>query len=175
MKILNLIVALCLVALPVALAPSASAVLAADPGNNENDPGVECCTCWEDDDGNVYSVDVRGNLMGESVVTVTDAAGNTGSGAGTPDPDGGCADSPEFSCGSGRFQVKDGELQKKNANGDFKDMDEVDCPKKKKVELNGGSTGATDTGDDDSDDEELSSDESVGGWPIVTSDHVAHP
>lgn len=94
-------------------------------------PGLQDDTCWKPpggDDDESLSADVRGNSFGESELTLTDQDGNTGSVKGTPDPDGGMADSgAEFTVGDDTFRVKDGDLQRKNATGSWVDMVSADC------------------------------------------------
>lgn len=98
-------------------------------------PGVEDNTCWTSNTTGDVSVDVTGTTMGNSEVTVTDGDGDTGStDEGTPDPDGGCADSPSFDVGGRNFRVKDGDLQFQNDSGTYIDMSETECDKPERVE-----------------------------------------
>lgn len=86
--------------------------------------GVENDTCWKRPP---VRVEVRGTVFGDQEVTVTGEDGTTGTGVGTPDPKGGCADSSEITVGSERYRVKNGRMQHRAANGKWSNMTKVRC------------------------------------------------
>ena len=98
-----------------------------DPGPNGK-PGVEDGTCWKNSSGNQVTVKVKGTVHGTQNVTVTEG-GSSGKGTGTPDPDGGCADSSEISVGSETYKAKHGKMKWKNPAGKWITMTKVKCKK----------------------------------------------
>jgi len=89
-------------------------------------PGVEDGTCWKNSSGNEIDVEVRGTIHGDQKVTVNEGD-ESGEGTGTPDPDGGCADSSTITVGDEKYRVKDGDMEWENPNGDWIEMTEVKC------------------------------------------------
>jgi hypothetical protein len=105
---------------------------------------VEDGTCWKNNSGNEVEVDVRGTVHGDQEVTFTEGDAS-GAATGTPDPDGGCAESSTASVGSESYRIKDSEVQWKNDNGDWIDMSETKCEDEVEPGTDEGSDGTIGT------------------------------
>ena len=122
MKQFLILLAACL---PLAL--TAHAQDAPDPGPNGK-PGVESGSCWKNSSGNKITVALSGGIHSVKKVTVTEGK-KSGSGDGTPDPDGGVSDSANIHVGKERYKAKGGKMKWKNPAGKWITMTEVECPK----------------------------------------------
>lgn len=100
----------------------------------DGNPGVMEGDCWENSvgDDTIEFTDIHGTTMGNMWTEITDQDGNSGHITnGTPDPDGGVADTPGIdtdSDGTLDYRVHNGDAQTKNAAGEWVDMHKVDCP-----------------------------------------------
>lgn len=110
----------------LAIATLASSAIGQAPATPVGTPGVEDGTCWKNSSGNEVTVSVAGTTSGGQDVTFTEGS-NSGTAVGTPDPDGGCADSSSVSVGSESYRVKDGKVQWKNDSGTWINMYETEC------------------------------------------------
>lgn len=112
----------------ILMAIASTTILAAaqQGGGAVGTPGVMDDTCWKGGTHHI-SVDVRGTIHGDDKVTVTEGT-DTASGTGTPDPDGGTAESSEIKVGSETYKVDGGKMQRKNDNGAWVDMSKETCP-----------------------------------------------
>jgi hypothetical protein len=103
-------------------------------------PGVENGDCFSDSSGHSSEVAVKGMMTGNQKVTVTETTTTsnpdgtttttteTGSTEeGTPDPEGGCADSGQMKVGDSWYRVKNGKLQRENDNEDWINQSEGTC------------------------------------------------
>ena len=90
-------------------------------------PGVEDGTCWKNTVGNNVSVKVRGTVMGDQEITITEG-NNSGRGRGNPDPDGGCAETQNpISVGNEKYRIHNGKVQHKNDSGQWVNMSKTKC------------------------------------------------
>ena len=98
-----------------------------DPGGAPNgSSGVENDTCWKNNSGNEVHVSVTGTVHSDQNIVVTEGD-NSGNGKGTPDPDGGCAESSAMTVGSEEYQIKGSVMKWKNGSGDWIEMKERKC------------------------------------------------
>ena len=123
--------------------------LAAD---KESDPGVLDDSCHEDSKGDITKVEVDAQTMGDQKIKFTDKDGNTGTTVGTPDDDGGCADSDEVFVGGVKTRIRDGKVQERDSDGKWKNSDTVNCPKDP----------------EEADELKLKQDDTIGGWPVFS-------
>ena len=125
MKLFLLAIAACASILFLASAQSQDTP---DPGPNGK-PGVEDGTCWKNSSGNKISVGLSKAVHGVKKVTVTEGT-KSGSGEGTPDPDGGVSDSADIKVGKETYKAKHGKMKWKNPAGKWITMTKVKCKKK---------------------------------------------
>jgi hypothetical protein len=97
-----------------------------DPGPNGK-PGVENGTCWKNSSGNQVSVKLSGGIHSVKKVTVTEGK-KSGSGDGTPDPDGGVTKSETIKVGKETYKVHGGKMKWKNPAGKWITMTKIKCP-----------------------------------------------
>lgn len=91
-------------------------------------PGVEDGTCWENaTDTHTVEVGVVGTVHGDQKITITEGD-ESGTGLGTPDPDGGCADSEQITVGDQEYRIENGRTEWLNpANDAWVEMHGVKC------------------------------------------------
>lgn len=123
MKLLLLAIAACA---SILLLASAQSQDTPEPAPN-GQPGVESGTCWKNSSGNQVSVKLSGGIHSIKKVTVTEGA-KSGSGDGTPDPDGGVSNSETIKVGKETYRVKGGKMKWKNPAGKWITMTKVKCP-----------------------------------------------
>ncbi len=99
----------------------AHGAIQAFPGGGGGKKGVEDGSVWKNSSGHQIEVGVEGTIHGDQNITVTEGT-NSGTGLGTPDPDGGCADSEVIDVGGEKYRVEKGKMQWKNKNGKWVNM-----------------------------------------------------
>ncbi len=99
-----------------------------DPGPNGK-PGVENGTCWKNSSGNQVSVKLSGGIHSVKKVTLTEGK-KSGSGKGTPDPDGGVSDSSDIKVGKETYKAENGKMKWKNPAGKWITLTKIKCKDK---------------------------------------------
>lgn len=122
--------------LALALLLFVSVPLSAIAFDKTQPPGVENGDCFYDSSGHSSEVSVTGLMTGNQRVTITETTthsdGTTTTATGTteeatPSSGGGCWESDDFSVGDSTYKIDDGQLKRKNKNGDWITQSEGDC------------------------------------------------